>query len=266
MSDPIETPRLKKAARREQILLELRLKPHLRVSDLAARFGVTTETVRRDVEELSRAGHLRRAHGGVSAPHPGEHGDLDERRHQRIAERKHLGRFAASLVEDGDTIMIDAGSTTLEFARFLAFSGKRVVAITNSLQVAMTLGQSSEARVRLAPGAYLPAEAAVIGTETVEFLSRYNADACFIGAAGLSEVGVTEAVEGFESVKRVMLGQSRAKRLLIDSSKFGRTYFASVARLQEIGTLITDREPEGEIARQLGDGRVEILVPPEDAG
>lgn len=253
--------RLKKSERHDQILLELKLKPHVRVADLAALFGCTTETVRRDIEDLGRRGLLERAHGGASATHPGAHRDLAARRQERIAERERLARLAASLVSDGDTIMIDAGSTTLEVARFLSLAETRVTAITNSIHVALMLGQSANASVRLAPGDYLPREAAVVGTETCAFLAAYHVDACFIGAAGLSEVGVTEAVEGFGAVKRVMMRQSQARRFLIDASKFGQTHLTRVADLGEIGMLVSDRAPEPPLSERLDERGVVVRVP-----
>lgn len=264
MIDARETKRLNKAERRRQILLELRLKPHVRVVELAAQFGVTAETVRRDMEELGDAGLLNRAHGGASAAAPGVPRVLDERRLERIAERERLGRFAATLVADGDTIMIDAGTTTMEFARALAFEERRVTAITNSLQVAMMLGQSPAAHVRLAPGTYLREEAAVVGIEACEYLAGYNVDACFIGAAGLSEAGVSEVVEGFDAIKRTMMRQSAECRFLIDSSKFGRTHLACVARFEEIGTLLTDRTPHGILAQALVRAGAQVRVPPDN--
>nr|WP_277347865.1 DeoR/GlpR family DNA-binding transcription regulator [Salipiger mangrovisoli] len=252
---------MKKRERHDQILLHLKLRPHVRVTELATLFGVTTETVRRDMDDLEQRGLLERAHGGASATHPGAHRDLDERRQERVAEREHLGRLAAALVQDGDTIMIDAGSTTMVFARLLAFAETRVTAITNSLQIGMILGQSARARVILAPGSYLPQEAAVVGVETCDYLARYHVDACFLGAAGLSEAGVTEAVEGFSAVKRAMMRQSGACRFLIDASKFGLTRLNHVARLHEVGTLVSDRAPEGALAQDLRDGGVEIILP-----
>jgi DeoR/GlpR family transcriptional regulator of sugar metabolism len=256
-----EPKRLKKAERRQQILLELRLKPHVRVSELAGLFGVTTETIRRDMEELSGEGLLQRAHGGASAAAPGVHREMDQRRLERVAERERLGRFAANLVSDGATLMVDAGTTTMEFARALAFGETRVTAITNSLQVAMVLGQSPAASVRLVPGTYMRAEAATIGTEACEYLAGYNVDACFLGAAGLAEGGVTEAVDGFGAIKRTMMRQSAARHFLIDSSKFGRTYLTRVARCSEIGTLVTDAAPDGVLAGALG-GDTRVLVSP----
>ena len=90
--------RFKKGERRRQILLELKLRPHVRISDLAARFHVSTETVRRDVDALSDEGLIARAHGGVSAPTQGHYPSLDERESARIDERERIGRRAAELV------------------------------------------------------------------------------------------------------------------------------------------------------------------------
>ena len=152
------------------------------------------------------------------------------------------------MVKKNDTIMIDAGATTMEFARSLAQAGTLILAITNSLQIALILGQSNAARVLFAPGCYLSQEAAVVGNETVEFLSRYNADACFLGASGLSLSGVTEAVEGFDHIKRSMLGRSSHVRFLIGATKVGQTHAATVAHLDEFHTLTTDSPPSREIA------------------
>lgn len=260
MTPPPETRRFRKSERQEQILLELKFKPHVRVAELAAQFGVTTETIRRDMEALSGEGLLHRAHGGASAPHPGGYRDLDERRRERIGERERIGRFAASLVAPGTTLMIDAGATTIEFARSLAFRGTPVTVITNSCEVAMILGRGPAARILLAPGEYLALEGATIGAETCAFLARHNVDACFLGAAGLSEAGVTEAVEGFDAVKRAMMYQAAQRRFLIDGSKFGRTHLARVAAFDEIGSLITDCAPPAELSRRLDEGGAEVMV------
>ena len=122
--------RFKKGERRRQILLELKLRPHVRISDLAARFNVSTETVRRDVDTLSDEGLIARAHGGVSAATQGHYPSLDERESARIDERERIGRRAAELVGEGETVMIDSGSTTIQMARALAYLGTPSTVIT----------------------------------------------------------------------------------------------------------------------------------------
>ena len=135
--------RLKKSDRRRQILLELKLRPHVRISELARRFNVSTETVRRDFDALSDDGLISRAHGGASAPAQGHYPGLDERTNARIEERERIGLRAAELVQDGETVMIDSGSTTIQLARALAFRGTQCTVITNSIPVAMTIGHGA---------------------------------------------------------------------------------------------------------------------------
>ena len=252
---------LRKQERHAQILLELRLAPHVRVADLAARFGVTTETVRRDIEHLNHEGLLQKSHGGASPRAPGVHRVLDERRNERLGERARLAQRAASLVTAGQSLMIDAGSTTMEFARAVALSGIRLTAITNSLPVATILGSSAGVTVIMAPGTYLNAEAALIGTETCAFLRRYNVDACFLGASALADTGVSEAVDGFAGVKTTMMQQSRARHFLIDASKFGQVHLANVAGIDGMGTLVTDTRPGGTLAAALARHGIAVLTP-----
>lgn len=251
--------RLKKSDRRKQILLELKLHPHVRISELARRFNVSTETVRRDVDALSDDGLISRAHGGASAPVQGHYPGLDERTSARIEERERIGRLAAELVQDGETVMIDSGSTTIQLARALAFRGTPCTVITNSIPVAMTIGHGAP-QVLLCPGEYLAAESAVIGTETLEFLARFNVDRCMIGASGLSTEGPSETVRGFAAVKRMMLSRAAQRHLLIDSRKFGRKGLAHVADMSGLDSIIVDAPPRGDVAASLTGAGVEVLV------
>ncbi|MGY9050069.1 hypothetical protein P775_22675 [Puniceibacterium antarcticum] len=210
---------------------------------------------------LNSEGLLQKSHGGASPRAPGTHQVLDERQFERVGERGKLAQNAAGRVRDGQSLMIDAGSTTMEFARALAHAGTRITAITNSLQVAMILGTSRDARVIMTPGHYLNAEAALIGTETCAFLRRYHVDACFLGASALNDAGVSEAVEGFADVKQTMLEQSVQRYFLIDARKFGTAHLTKVAEICDIGTLITDVRPTDALAKALEQQGVEILLP-----
>ncbi|MGY3670853.1 DeoR/GlpR family DNA-binding transcription regulator (plasmid) [Marinovum sp. KMM 9989] len=250
--------RLKKSDRRRQILLELKLRPHVRISDLARQFNVSTETVRRDFGVLSEDGLISRAHGGASAPVQGQYPSLDERTAARSEERARIGRKAAELIQEGETVMIDSGSTTIQLARALAVRGTRCTVITNSIPVAMTIGHGAP-DVVLCPGEYLPAESAVIGTETLEFLSRFNVDRCMIGASGLSEEGPSETVRGFAAVKRMMLHRAANRHLLIDARKFGHKGLARVGDMADLESVIVDKRPLGELMTALEGAGVEIL-------
>ncbi|SDW22039.1 transcriptional regulator, DeoR family [Ruegeria halocynthiae] len=251
--------RVKKSDRRREILLELKLRPHVRISELAHRFNVSAETVRRDFDALSHDGLISRAHGGASAPTQGRYPTLDERTNARLEEREKIGKSAADLIQEGETVMIDSGSTTIEMARMLAYRGTICTVITNSVPVAMTLGHTP-AEVILCPGEYLAAESATIGTETLEFLSRFNVDCCMIGSSGFSEEGPSETVRGFAAVKRMMLARAETRHLLIDSEKFGRKDLTHIGDLDRLDSIITDTEPTGDLLSAIKSAGVEILV------
>ena len=251
--------RFKKKERRRHILLELKLRPHVRISELARRFNVSTETVRRDLDALADEGLIARAHGGASAPAQGQHPSLDERANARINERERIGRRAAELVGEGETVMIDSGSTTIQMARSLAYLGTPCTVITNSIPVAMTLGGGAS-EVLLCPGEFLAAESAVVGTETLEFLSRFNIDRCMIGSSGISEEGPSESVRGFAAVKRMMLQRAARRHLLIDSEKFGQRGLAHVGGLADLTSVVVDARPQGALLSAMEGASVEMLV------
>lgn len=255
----ISKGRLKKSDRRRQILLELKLRPHVRISELARRFSVSTETLRRDFDALSLDGLIARAHGGASAPAQGHYPSLDERANARVEERERIGLTAAELIQDGETVMIDSGSTTIEMARALAFRGTECTVITNSIPVAMTLGHGA-AQVLLCPGEYLAAESATIGTDTLEYLSRFNVDRCIIGSSGFSVQGPSEMVRGFAAVKRMMLQRATKRHLLIDSGKFGRKGLAHVGDLEGFDSIVTDARPTGDLIGGIEAAGVDIRV------
>jgi DeoR/GlpR family transcriptional regulator of sugar metabolism len=251
--------RFKKKERRRHILLELKLRPHVRINELARRFNVSTETVRRDLDALADEGLIARAHGGASAPSHGHHPSLDERANARIEERERIGRRAAELVGEGETVMIYSGSTTIEMVRSLSYLGTPCTVITNSIPVAVTLG-SGTSEVLLCPGEFLATESAVVGTETLEFLSRFNVDRCMIGSSGISEEGPSESVRGFAAVKRMMLQRAARRHLLIDSEKFGRRGLAHVGGLSELTSVVVDARPQGALLSAMEGASVEMLV------
>lgn len=252
--------KLRQTERRGQILLELQIAPHVRIADLAIRFAVTPETVRRDLDALSAQGRLARAHGGAVPAPGGTRPGLEMRGRDRMAERMRIGRLAADLVKPGETVMIDAGSTAMETARCLALRGIRCTVVTNALHVALSMGRSDAARVILCPGDYLAAEAAVVGPDALTFLDRYTVDLCLIGASAIDADGVSEAVPGFADIKRRMLARSRKAYMIIDASKFGRRDLDSVAPIGAFAGILTEVTPPPDVEREMRAGGTEIIV------
>lgn len=256
----ITQTKLSKAQRQERIVAELKVDAALRVSDLAERFAVATETIRRDLDFLAERGLIARTYGGAASAGSGEPG-FNERYRQRVVERRRLAECAAALVEPGDVLMIDAGSTTTHFARRLAADGGELTVFTNSVGVATALGSNSRIRVLLCPGEYDPHEGGVCGAETQSFLGRFHATKCFIGASGLTTEGPSDANTDAAWVKRVMIDHSRRSFLLVDAGKFGVRAVDLICPLDALDDIVSDSRPDGLLARAMSRAKVSLHIP-----
>lgn len=243
--------RLSKNERWERILSRLNNDITVRISALAKQFGVTTETIRRDIDELTEKGLVSRTYGGAASRSLTIEPDLLQRRTRYVAERQQIAQLAVSLVEPGDVLMIDSGSTTYQFARALAACLVEVTVLTNCLPVAQSLGGITGFRVVLCPGTYSETENSVYGQETTSFLSRFHANKAIIGAGGITETKVTDAHTEASWVKRKMIEQSKRTLLLLDHSKFGNRMFENVCLLSDVEDVVVDRDPPEPIMQAL---------------
>lgn len=251
----------KKAARQQQIVAALATSPIVRVSHLAERFGVSTETARRDIEELSRRGIINRTYGGAATRYIGFQPAVLERDQRAVAERSRIGKAAAALVTSGDVVMIDSGSTTTQFARALAARPvEQLTVITNSLAVATTLVDIASIRVILCPGELNGRERGVYGTNAVGFLGRYFADIAFIGASGLTADGPTDVESRACEIKRAMVDRASRTVLLVDSAKFEQKHLEVVCPLSRISGIITEAAPPRKLADAIGRVGVTLTI------
>lgn len=251
--------KLRKPERQTRILEELRLTPHVRISDLAERFKVTTETVRRDLDELSQQGLVNRAFGGASAHPMGFQPPVEERDQAFIAQRTAIGAHAASLLRSGEVIMIDAGSTTAQLARHLAPSLNDIRIITNSYRIAVDAA-SLHHHVVVCPGEFNDHEGAVYGPDATNFLARFNANKAFIGAGGISADGFSDVNRAAVWIKRCMIERAQETWLLLHHEKFDVRLLEIVAELQCLTGLVTDKTPPSELRRALEKNNVDIQV------
>lgn len=257
--------RVSKTERQQQILAELRLAPHVRISELADRFGVSTETVRRDVDTLSEQGLVSRAYGGAAATPMAIQPSFGERNEAHLEERIEIAERAAQVPQHGEVLMVDAGSTTSQFARRLAVTGRDLTVLTNSIPVAGALSSNDAIDVILCPGDYNLSEAAVFGEETIAFLRRFRANRAFIGASGLAADGIMDANRAAGAVKRAMLNQSDERYLLVDHSKFNQHMLCIVEPLTGVDALISDIPPKGTLLEALNAAGV-CLIHGADTG
>ncbi|MEE8499967.1 MAG: DeoR/GlpR family DNA-binding transcription regulator [Kiloniellales bacterium] len=252
--------RLTRSERFERIIAALRVSPTVRISELAASFGVSVETVRRDIDELSRRGLVDRTYGGAAVHALAHEPAVNERYRLRVEERTRLGTLAAGMVEDGDVLMIDSGSTTTHFAKQLAAVSPRVTVLTNCLGVALALGQTADLRVVLCPGDYDVQEGGTFGAETAAFLRRFHATKAFIGASGLTAEGPAEVNSAASWIKRTMIERSERRLLVVDDTKFEMRSLEVVCPLDRLDDLVTNAPPPPALGDALMAAGVEIHV------
>ena len=252
--------RLTREARQAQVLALLRREGTVRIATLAKAFDVTTETARRDLDQLAGSGALNRTYGGGASRSLTDEPGIGVRGRAHAAERSRIGVAAASMVAEGDAVMIDCGSTTALFANALAARNLRVTVVTNCLPAARVLGTAARCRVIVCPGDYVMREGGVYGPDTLAFIQRFKANKAFIGAGGVSADGVTDADSLSCSVKRAMMERSDRAVLLADRSKFELIQFERVCALADIDDFVTDAAPPKRLAASINHARVRMIV------
>ncbi len=211
------------------------------VAELCERFGVSDVTVRRDLSALERAGLLRRIHGGaVSSRGRSYEPPFLTRAQESRAAKEAIGAFAATMVQEGDSVALDVGTTTLAMARHLTHL-HGITVVTASLPIANVLADHPQIRVILSGGILRAGEQSLIGTIATETFARFHVDKAFIGIGGVDlENGLTEYNVEDADVKRQLIRSSRYRIVLADSTKFGRTTFTAVASLSAVHEIVTD--------------------------
>lgn len=253
-----EGRRITREQRRKRIVQMARSQGSVRINALAETFGVAAETTRRDLDELCKQGLLHRTYGGAAALSLTHEPRMWERQRSRVQERRLIGAYAAAMVDPGDAVLVDCGSTTTYFARSLAARSIDATLVTNCIPVASELGAAEQVRVILCPGDYVAREGGVYGSATLDFIRRYTVDKAFIGAGGLTVDGPTDADTRGVWVKRVMLERSRRAFLLVDHGKFDLHQFELVAPLDWISDVISDRPPPHKLKKALKEAGVEF--------
>ncbi|NUT50731.1 MAG: DeoR/GlpR transcriptional regulator [Saccharothrix sp.] len=235
--------------RHEKILQRLRGGERVSVGTLAALVGASEMTVRRDLDVLEREGLLRRVRGAAVGMLTGEEIPYAARSRQRLEVKRRIGAAVAALLDDGETVVLDSGSTAVEVARRLV--DRRLTVLPLSLHVADVLRGAEQVRLVLPGGDVRPGELAFAGPLTEHAFRVMRFDTMVLGSCGLSArdgVSAHDLAEG--AVKRAGVEASGRVVAAVDSSKFGRTAFGRVCPVGEVDVLVTDSgAPEDEVAR-----------------
>ena len=230
--------------RQAGMLEAVRAQGAVTVEALAERFGVTLQTVRRDVKLLADAGLMARFHGGVRLPASTTE-NIAYRQRQALNDdaKRRIAQAVAAEVPEGCSLILNIGTTTEAVARALAHHrGLRV--ITNNLNVAAILSDNADCEVIVAGGLVRSRDRGIIGESTVEFISQFRVDIGLIGISGIEADGTLRDFDLREvKVAQAIIRASRQVWLAADHSKFNRPAMVEVGRLDQVDRLFTDQAP-----------------------
>lgn len=241
MSGPRVLPAQPLSDRQNQIVQLARAIGRVTVEDLAGRFEVTPQTIRRDLNELCERRVLSRTHGGAIVSSSVENLSYDARRFIAAEAKRAIGLAAAALIPNKSSLFINVGTTTEEVAAALA-NHEQLLVITNNLNVAMSLYRRPAIDVILAGGPVRKSDGAVIGAAAVNQIEQFKVDTAVIGASALDEDGTLLDFDALEvSVARAIMGNARRVFLVCDHLKLERAAPVRIGHMSQIDVFITDR-------------------------
>ncbi|WP_258729860.1 DeoR/GlpR family DNA-binding transcription regulator [Bacillus atrophaeus] len=241
------------------------LKQHQRITteQICSLLHISRDTARRDLVKLEEQQVIIRTRGGAILPSVHQKiKDYSGRMKTVSEEKSKIGRLAASLIHDGDRVILDASTTVQACSEHLHVSD--CIVITNSINQAELLSDKEGVEIHLLGGKLQKEHRFLYGASVIEKLASYHVDKALIGVVGISERGLTIAHEEDGMVKRKMIQQAKQVIALADHSKLGTTDFYQYAQLSEIDLLVTDRVPEQGFCDLLERNGVELLVTEQD--
>ena len=254
-------PRMLPTQRRQAILAEVRQAKAVSAEDLARRYGVSLETIRRDLRGLRDRGLLERVYGGALSVRSTE-GDFATRSTLHAACKQAIAQLAATLVEPEDTLVIDIGTTALEVARALPESFRGRV-LTNSVPAAMALADRAEIELLLCGGQVRHGDAACFGAQAEAFFADFYADKAFLGSGGVhAQAGLTDYHPPEVATRRTIIAHAAASYVLADSSKLGAIAVHRVCPLSRVTAVLTDHQASAEATDALVSAGCTVLCPP----
>lgn len=265
-SDPSSDSAALSAAtlRQAQVAEIVRGKGQAKVNDLAALFGVSTQTIRKDINAMCERGLLRRVHGGVSLS-VGSVGHYELRRALNLPQKQFIGQAVSELIPDGATLAVSIGTTPEVVVA--ALSEKRGIRIfSNNLHVAMAAHGFRDVEVHIPSGKLRRAQADIVGPGAVSFFDSYKFDIGLFGVAAVDEDGALldlseEDVHSREAISR----NSKQRVLVLDSSKFGRAAHVRSGHITDVEIVVCDAPPPGPVLEMLKKSASVVVIRGEDA-
>jgi DeoR family transcriptional regulator, fructose operon transcriptional repressor len=226
-------------SRRRRLLEMITQQGYATLDELVRGLAVSESTIRRDLEALDIAGSVKRTHGGAICT-----GDVrsmpafDERTGTAAPEKRAIGLAAAALIEDGDTVLLDGGTTTLEVARALV--GRRVQVVTNSLPIAQLLASNPQTELILIGGYVYPRTGVALGPLAIATMATIRVRLAVLGAGGIMPEGIYNSNSLLVETERQMMSCGQEIMIVADHTKFGRLALARLCSLQEVNQFVID--------------------------
>ncbi|MEJ5963730.1 DeoR/GlpR family DNA-binding transcription regulator [Pedobacter immunditicola] len=247
--------------RREKILDLLKEDGSAKVVDLAKLFKVTEVTIRQDLEKLEKDDLILREHGGAYLKNVEDQVKAFSLVHLDNMDKKELiASKCLEFIEAGDTIILDSGSTTTEIAKKLK-GIKNLTVITNALNIALMLGAEPGIEIIMTGGEFKPPTLSLTGQKAADFFVGINVQKLFLATAGLSlKAGLTYPSISDLVVKKAMINAADITYLVADSTKIGKSSFASLGALSLVDYIITDAGIEDKHKNLFKDNEVELII------
>jgi DeoR family transcriptional regulator, glycerol-3-phosphate regulon repressor len=251
--------------RQQQILALARQSGSVTVDDLALRFEVTPQTIRKDLNELCDARLLARTHGGAMLSSGVENVAYEARRQLAADEKVIIGRHAAQLIPNNCSLFINIGTTTEEVARALVHH-EGLLVITNNIHVATILMPRPKIEVILAGGMVRKSDGGIVGEAAVDFIAQFKVDHAVIGVSAIDEDGAMLDFDYREvRVAKAIMQNARNVMLVSDAMKFTRTAPVRIGHLSEVNVFVTDRPPPEPIVEFCKQSGVQLEIASETA-
>jgi DeoR family transcriptional regulator, glycerol-3-phosphate regulon repressor len=251
---------LKTQDRHSKIVKALRQHGSLSVAEVAALTGVSEETIRRDAKLLEDAGSVLKLHGSLALPHNMGETNYERRMREFAPEKLAIARAAAQMVRDGDSLIIDTGTTTAFFARELR-QRRNLTIITNSTEIARTLADVAGNKILLAGGEMHGDSGGTYGPTAVEFISKFRVKHAFLSITALDvEAGPMNSFLAEAEFAGMAVSCATHRVIIADSSKFGVTSFARACRWSDVEVIVTERSPTPEFFTKLRDSGTRLVI------
>ena len=245
--------------RRGEILQKLMMDGKVVVNELAEKYEVTEETIRRDLEKLESEGYAKKTYGGaVRNDNMTSELPYTVRKQTNVSGKKYIAEIIGSLISDGDSLLLDSSTTALFTVKSI-FNKSNITLVTNSVEILLDLPQGHDWNIVSTGGMYRSESMAFFGAAAEDVVSKYFADYAVLSCKGIDlEKGITDTRETFANLKKFFIKSAKKVILAVDHTKFDKISFVRLGELEDVDVIVTDVEPSEKWKNLLKEKGIEL--------